>query len=183
MTCIGNSGDINQDLEKLIIDNNIVVTSVLSGNRNFEGRVHQSVKANYLASPPLVILHALAGKVDIDFDKEPIGYDKLNKPVYKKDIWPSKDEINKIIQQTINKYLFEKSYNNIVEGNQFWQKIQVKGGDLYQWDSKSTYIHKPPYFDDFTINLPKLKSIKNARCLLLLGDSITTDHISPAGKI
>jgi aconitate hydratase len=186
MTCIGNSGDLPDNVADIIVKEDLVSVSVLSGNRNFEGRVHNFVKANYLASPPLVVAYALAGKVNVDFDSEPIGYDTINnQPVFLRDIWPNKQEINEVISSNITPKLFEEVYSSITKGTEQWNNLPVKDGELYEWDPNSTYIKKPPFFDDlYQKNLElKFKSIEKARCLLSFGDSITTDHISPAGNI
>lgn len=180
-TCIGNSGPLDEKLEKAIKDNDIIAASVLSGNRNFEARVHGSVKANFLMSPPLVVAFAIAGRVDIDMEKEPVGYDKDNNPVYLKEIWPSSDEIQKAIKQALQPEMFKKRYGHILEDNPVWKEIKTKKEPLFAWDSKSTYIQKPPYFDQFSLAMPAKSALLNMRPLALFGDSITTDHISPAG--
>ncbi|HSW72358.1 MAG TPA: aconitate hydratase AcnA, partial [Chlamydiales bacterium] len=180
-TCIGNSGPLDERIENAIKDHDLISASVLSGNRNFEARIHSSVKANFLMSPPLVVAYALAGRMDIDMEKEPLGLGKDRKPVFLKDIWPSPEEIHKTIEQGIKPEMFKKRYANILEDNPVWKEIKVKKASLYNWDKNSTYIQDPPYFEDFTLELPKRKELNNMRPLALLGDSVTTDHISPAG--
>ncbi len=182
-TCIGNSGPLHPQIEKAIKDNDLIVTAVLSGNRNFEARIHPDVKANYLASPPLVVAYAIAGRTDIDLTKEPIGKDPNGDPVYLRDIWPSGDEIKKIMDKVLYPVMFKEKYSNILEGDQFWKDLESPAGITFNWDPKSTYIRKPPYFERFTVDIVPPSDIKNARVLELLGDSVTTDHISPAGKI
>lgn len=181
-TCIGNSGPLDENIEKVIKDHDLVVASVLSGNRNFEARIHGAVKANFLMSPPLVVAFALAGKIDIDLSKEPLGTGKDGKPVFLKDIWPSSEEIQKAIQQGLKPEMFKKRYTQGLNENPLWKEIQAKKGALYEWDPQSTYIQKPPFFEGFTLELKKRKQeFKEMRALALFGDSITTDHISPAG--
>ncbi|CAA0813970.1 Aconitate hydratase 2- mitochondrial [Striga hermonthica] len=182
-TCIGNSGDLDESVASAIADNDLVAAAVLSGNRNFEGRVHPLTRANYLASPPLVVAYALAGTVDIDFEKEPIGTGKDGKNVYFKDIWPTSAEVAEAVQSSVLPEMFKSTYEAITNGNQFWNHLSVPSSSLYAWDSESTYIHKPPYFSGMTMDPPGPRGVKDAYCLLLFGDSITTDHISPAGSI
>jgi aconitate hydratase len=160
-----------------------VAAAVLSGNRNFEGRVHPMVKANFLASPPLVVAYALAGTVDIDLDKEPLGTDSDGAPVFLRDLWPTQQEISETITLSLDVKMFEERYASVFEGSEMWKEIKVSGGDLYEWDDSSTYIHHPPYFQALTLESPSVSDIKGARLLGLFGDSITTDHISPAGNI
>ena len=182
MTCIGNSGDLSDTVADALTKNDLVGASVLSGNRNFEGRVHNLVRANYLASPPLVVAYALAGNVNIDFDKEPIGKDKEGKDVFLNDIWPTREETSKIIAEVIKPKMFKEVYERISKGTEKWNALTIKESPLFDWDEKSTYIKRPPFFE--AINNKTVKgSIKNARVLLSFGDSITTDHISPAGNI
>jgi aconitate hydratase len=183
MTCIGNSGDIPIELQHVIEKEDIVVSSVLSGNRNFEGRVHPLTKANYLASPPLCVASAIAGSVNIDLEKDPIGKDKNGKNVYMSDIWPSNEQINEVLINSISKEMFLDSYKNIAESNKRWNALPVEKTKTYNWDEKSTYIHNPPFFQNMKKELNPFRPIKKAYCLLNLGNSITTDHISPAGKI
>ncbi|KAK6157275.1 hypothetical protein DH2020_011523 [Rehmannia glutinosa] len=182
-TCIGNSGDLDESVGAAISENDIVAAAVLSGNRNFEGRVHALTRANYLASPPLVVAYALAGTVDIDFDKEPIGVGKDGKDVYFRDIWPSTEEVAEVVQSSVLPDMFKSTYESITEGNPMWNQLSVPNAKLYSWDPNSTYIHEPPYFKNMTMNPPGPHGVKDAYCLLNFGDSITTDHISPAGSI
>jgi len=183
MTCIGNSGEIPAAVQDAIIDHDLVASAVLSGNRNFEGRVHPQTRANYLASPPLVVAYALAGRCDIDFEKEPIGQGSDGKDVFLKDIWPTREEVQKVTNTVIKPEMFKKNYDTILNGSEMWQKLEAPTGKLYTWDEKSTYIHNPPFFQSITADLKPVKSVENANVLLNVGDSITTDHISPAGKI
>ncbi|KAM3348936.1 hypothetical protein ACQJBY_022247 [Aegilops geniculata] len=182
-TCIGNSGDLHKSLSDAIVDNDVVVVAVLSGNRNYEGRVHPLTRANYLASPPLVVAYALAGTVDIDFENEPIGIGKDGKEVYFKDVWPTNEEIEQVIKSNVLPKMFVDTYGSITEGNDAWNNLVVPKETLYPWDPKSTYIHKPAYLENITMTPPGPPSVKDAYCLLSLGDSITTDHISPSGVI
>ncbi len=183
-TCIGNSGPLKPEIEEAIRENDIVVTSVLSGNRNFEGRVHPLTRANYLASPPLVVAYALAGRMDIDLATEPIGQTPEGEDVYLKDIWPTQDEIRQTIQQALKPALFEEEYGNVFTGNEEWNNIPVAEGEIFAWDSSSTYIQEPPFFTSITSgDEPDIEEIHGARVLALLGDTVTTDHISPAGAI
>ncbi len=182
-TCIGNSGPLNDAIGKAIQDNTLSVSAVLSGNRNFEGRVHQDVRMNYLASPPLVVAYALAGSTDIDLTSEPIGKSKDGQDVFLKDIWPSNAEIQAAVAKAVTADLYKASYADVLKGDARWQSIQVAKSETYPWDDKSTYIQNPPYFQGMTMTPPGIPTIKGARCLALLGDSITTDHISPAGDI
>jgi aconitate hydratase len=175
-TCIGNSGPLDNKIEQPIKDHDLITASVLSGNRNFEARIHGSVKANFLMSPPLVVAFAIAGRVDIDLTKEPLGIDSHGKPVFLKDIWPSSTEIHNAIAKAIEPSMFKQRYSHILQDNPVWQKIPPKKGAQYPWDAKSTYIRKPPFFNKQTP-----PNYTNMRPLLLLGDSVTTDHISPAG--
>ncbi len=181
-TCIGNSGPLPPPVEKAVREGDLIVAGVLSGNRNFEGRIHPYVKANFLASPPLVVAYALAGTVDIDLSKEPLGKDRDGKDVYLKDIWPTTEEIAAELDNAIRPELFNKMYGDIFE-SPAWDKIAVTGGELYDWKDESTYIQEPPFFLDMNEEAEPIKSIENARTLIMLGDSITTDHISPAGNI
>ncbi|WP_020470094.1 aconitate hydratase AcnA [Zavarzinella formosa] len=182
-TCIGNSGPLPESVSKQVTDNSLVVASVLSGNRNFEGRVHAEVRANYLASPPLVVAYALAGRVDIDWDVEPVGTTRDGKAVFLKDIWPSQKEVSDTVHQHLRREQFEKIYGKVYEGDEHWQALKVPTGNLYQWEAKSTYIANPPYFKGMAKTPAAVTDITAARVLALLGDSITTDHISPAGNI
>jgi aconitate hydratase len=182
-TCIGNSGPLPTEVSAGIAENDLVVASVLSGNRNFEGRVHSEVKMNYLASPPLVVAYAIAGTVDIDLTQEPLGTGKDGQPVYLRDIWPSNKEISDTILATIGPDMFNKNYADVFKGDTRWNQVQSPEGDLYQWDEASTYIKHPPYFHGMTMDVGSINDIHGARCLGVFGDSITTDHISPAGDI
>ena len=182
-TCIGNSGPLAPEISKTIAEHELVVSSVLSGNRNFEGRVHPEVRANYLASPPLVVAYALAGRIDIEFDKEPIGTGKDGKPVYLKDLWPTQQEVRDVVKKSVTAEAFKRSYGDVFSGDAHWQKLVVPTGDLFAWDAKSTYVKNPPYFDNMPKQPGPISDITGARVLALLGDSITTDHISPAGSI
>ncbi|MFT3895002.1 MAG: aconitate hydratase AcnA [Anaerolineales bacterium] len=182
-TCIGNSGPLPAEVAKAVTGSDLVAAAVLSGNRNFEGRVHPMVKANFLASPPLVVAYALAGTVDIDLDKEPLGTGSDGQPVYLKDLWPTQKEINEVATSSVRADMFKARYADVFSGSDMWKEIKVTGGDLYEWDEHSTYIHHPPYFQELTLNVSSVHDIKAARVLGLFGDSITTDHISPAGNI
>jgi aconitate hydratase len=181
--CIGNSGPLKENISKTINDKHLVAAAVLSGNRNFEGRVHADVRANYLASPPLVVAYALAGTVDIDLQTEPLGTGGDGKPVYLKDVWPSNAEIAAAMAKSIHTHMFKSEYDEVFTGTEAWRTLPVPEGDLYAWDKNSTYVKHPPYFEQMTHEVPALEDIKGARVLALLGDSITTDHISPAGSI
>jgi aconitate hydratase len=182
-TCIGNSGPLPDAISGAIKDNNMVAVAVLSGNRNFEGRIHPLVRANYLASPPLVVAYALAGRMDMDLTSEPLGTDSAGEPVFLKDIWPTPQEIESTVRASVTSEQYRKQYSEVFEGDAHWKSMPVPAGDIYQWDSKSTYIKLPPYFENMPKNAPALADIHAARVLAILGDSITTDHISPAGSI
>ncbi len=182
-TCIGNSGPLPQPVANAITEGNLVAASVLSGNRNFEGRINPLTKASYLASPPLVVAYALAGTVDIDLAHEPLGTDKNGQPVMLKDIWPTQKEVSDLIAGSIKPDMFKKSYGNVFDGNPTWNAIPVAGGELYQWNEASTYIQEPPFFTEMTLDVPSIKPLSNMRVLAIFGDSVTTDHISPAGNI
>jgi aconitate hydratase len=181
-TCIGNSGPLHPKIEEAIKSNNLLVSAVLSGNRNFEGRVHPLVKANYLASPPLVVAYALAGNMNINLSIDPIGYDQNKNPVFLKDIWPTSSEIDLTLKQNLNRAIFEKKYSNLFDGDEAWQKIKVEKSDTYNWNNESTYIRLPSFFDD-SKKKNAVSEIKSAKIIAIFGDSITTDHISPAGNI
>jgi len=182
-TCIGNSGPLSEPVSRAIAENNLVAAAVLSGNRNFEGRINPHVKANFLASPPLVVAYALAGSMDIDLTSEPLGIDKKGKPVYLKDIWPTQQEIALAAAKFVKASVFRRCYKNVDHGNKNWNAIKNSSSDLFNWKGKSTYIQKPPYFEGMRSMIDPLGGIKQARCLAMLGDSITTDHISPASSI
>ena len=180
-SCIGNSGPLSPKISQAVDENNLIVSSVLSGNRNFEARIHPQVKMNFLMSPMLVVAYAIAGRVDIDLTTEPISYDSNQEPVYLKDIWPTDDEINDILSRVLSPDDFAKNYDEIFEGNEIWRNLEVPTGKLYEWDDASTYIKEIPFFHDLPTEAEPLQDIQNARALLVLGDSVTTDHISPAG--
>jgi len=182
-TCIGNSGPLAAEISKTINDNGIIAAAVLSGNRNFEGRVSPDVQANYLASPPLVVAHALAGTVAIDLTSEPLGHDKKGHPVFLKDIWPSQEEISEIIDEYVTKKVFKSRYADVFNGDTHWRKVKAPSGETYKWDMGSTYVQNPPYFAGMKMAPEPVQDIENARILALFGDKITTDHISPAGSI
>jgi aconitate hydratase len=182
-TCIGNSGPLSDPISAAIKENNLVAVAVLSGNRNFEGRIHPLVRANYLASPPLVVAYALAGRMDVDLTTEALGNDKSGKPVFLSDIWPTPQEIETTVRAAVTTSMYQKQYSEVYEGDAHWKGMKVPQGDLYQWDSKSTYIKLPPYFENMPKTPPPLADVHAARLLAILGDSVTTDHISPAGSI
>ena len=182
-TCIGNSGPLRPEITKAVVDEDMLVSSVLSGNRNFEGRIHPLVKANYLASPTLVVAYALAGTVDVDLQKEPLGNDKDGNPVYLKDIWPSIEEVKTTVQQTVTPELFKKEYSNLFDSNETWNAIEVTDNPVYDFDPESTYIQNPSFFEDLSPEPGKVEPLNDLKVLLKLGDSVTTDHISPAGAI
>ncbi|WP_314587337.1 aconitate hydratase AcnA [Paenibacillus terrigena] len=182
-TCIGNSGPLPDEVGQAIADNDMTVAAVLSGNRNFEGRVHAQVKANYLASPPLVVAYALAGTVNIDLANDPIGYDQNDEPVYLKDIWPTSQEIKEAVATALTPQMFRDKYEHVFTQNERWNQIAAPQGELYEWDEKSTYIQNPPFFSNLGTSLNDITDISSANVLALMGDSVTTDHISPAGNI
>ncbi|GJQ26730.1 MAG: aconitate hydratase [Phycisphaerae bacterium] len=182
-TCIGNSGPLPDPVAKAVTEGNLVAAAVLSGNRNFEGRVNPLVKANYLASPPLVVAYAIAGRADINFETEPLGTDAAGKGVYLRDIWPSIEEIREAVETHVTPEMFAKQYANVFNGNEKWNRIPVSGGDLYEWNPESTYIQEPPFFVDLPREAGTIQPIAGARVLMMVGDSVTTDHISPAGSI
>ncbi|HND50775.1 MAG TPA: aconitate hydratase AcnA, partial [Pirellulaceae bacterium] len=182
-TCIGNSGPLPDAVAKAVTDADLVASAVLSGNRNFEGRVNPHVKANYLASPPLVVAYALAGSTDRDLATEPLGVGGDGQPVYLKDVWPTREEINDAIERCVQPEMFERQYAHAFDSNPEWNAIKVTEGDLYQWSEASTYIQEPPFLVNLTRDVPSIQPIKSARVLALLSDSVTTDHISPAGSI
>ncbi len=182
-TCIGNSGPVAAPIAAAIHDGNLVAAAVLSGNRNFEGRINPEVRANYLASPPLVVAYALAGQMDIDMQNEPLGNDRAGEPVYLRDIWPSQHEIEQAVRQSVQSEMFRRQYSEVFQGDERWRDLPVPTGDLYQWDPDSTYVKNPPYFDGMPRVPAAPSDIHGARVLAMLGDSVTTDHISPAGDI
>ena len=183
MTCIGNSGPLPDEVVEAIEKGDLVAVGILSGNRNFEGRVHPNTRANYLASPLLVVAYAVAGTVDIDFVNEPIGIGHNSNLVYLKDIWPSREEIQEVEQKFVIPAMFKEVYSKIQNGNQKWNRLDSKKGLFYKWNQESTYIKRPPFFDRMSSQPDSMQSIEHARALLVLGDSVTTDHISPAGSI
>lgn len=182
-TCIGNSGPLPDEIAEAVREGDLVVASVLSGNRNFEGRINPLVRANYLASPPLVVAYAIAGTVDIDLMNEPLGKDKQGHDVYLRDLWPSLQEIQEVMQANVTREDFIRQYAHVFEGSEQWQKIETASGKLYQWKEESTYIQNPPFFQGMTLEIQPIQPILHARCLVKVGDSVTTDHISPAGAI
>src|SRR5262249_14531133 len=182
-TCIGNSGPLPEDVSYAITEKQLVAVSVLSGNRNFEGRINSEVRANYLMSPPLVVAYALAGRIDLDITQDPLGNGNDGKPVYLRDIWPSQTEVQDAVRQGISTGMFSKNYETIFEGDQEWKELRVPEGETYAWDDGSTYIRRAPYFDDMPALPAAVEEIKGARVLAKLGNSVTTDHISPAGSI
>jgi aconitate hydratase len=182
-TCIGNSGPLDPRIEEVVVGNDIVAASVLSGNRNFEARVHQSIKANFLMSPPLVVAFALAGRVDIDLTSEPLGKDAQDRDVFLRDVWPTLDEINGLMQDAFDPETYKRLYGSFADQNPLWNEIPSSTGKVYEWDTTSTYIQEPPYFEKFSMTPDKIDEIKGARALAIFGDSVTTDHISPAGAI
>jgi aconitate hydratase len=183
MTCIGNSGDLPEALDAAIVSGDLVAAAVLSGNRNFEGRVHPLTRANYLASPPLVVAYALAGRCDIDFEKEPIGKGSDGNDVFLKDIWPKQDQVSAVVQAVVKPELFKQFYSTTLTRNARWNALVAPKGELFTWDDASTYIHLPPFFAGISAEPEPVVDIKDAHCLCLFGDSVTTDHISPAGNI
>ncbi len=182
-TCIGNSGPLPDAISTAVNDHDLAVVSVLSGNRNFEGRINPDVKMNYLASPPLVVAYAIAGSMDADVHSEPLGEDDHGEPVYLKDIWPSSAEIASTIEEAVQSDMFHKSYSEVFDGDERWNGLDVPTGQLFAWDERSTYVRRPPFFDDLPAEPEPLEDIVDARVLAILGDSVTTDHISPAGSI
>ncbi|MFE7761743.1 aconitate hydratase AcnA [Streptomyces sp. NPDC057438] len=182
-TCIGNSGPLPEEVSKAVNDHDLAVTSVLSGNRNFEGRINPDVKMNYLASPPLVVAYALAGSMKVDITRDALGTDQEGKPVYLSDIWPSEAEVNDVVANAIGEDMFNKSYKDVFAGDAQWQALPIPEGNTFEWDAESTYVRKPPYFEGMTMETTPVSDIAGARVLAKLGDSVTTDHISPAGAI
>jgi len=183
MTCIGNSGPLDPFIEESIKKHDLDVMSVLSGNRNFEARIHQEVKGNYLMSPILVVMYAIAGKMNINIETESLGQSKDGNDIFMKDIWPDADQIDKFVQTYVHERFFKDQYAHIFKGDKLWQELTIKESTTFDFNSNSTYIQNPPFFTDFSPSLPAFSDIKNARALLVLGDSVTTDHISPAGAI
>jgi aconitate hydratase len=182
-TCIGNSGPLPEAISAAVDDADLAVVSVLSGNRNFEGRINSDVKMNYLASPPLVVAYALAGTMDIDITTEPLGTDPAGEPVHLHDVWPSPDEIEQVVESAIASEMFTRDYADVFAGDEQWRSLPTPSGDTFEWDPNSTYVRKPPYFDSMPAEPEPVDDISGARVLAMLGDSVTTDHISPAGAI
>ena len=182
-TCIGNSGPLPAQVSRAIAEHELVTCAVLSGNRNFEARIRAEVKANYLASPPLVVAYALAGRMDIDLTSEPLGRGANGEDVYLRDIWPSASEISDTIASCVDRGVYGEAYREIYSGDERWRALPVSRGELFEWDERSTYVRRPPYFDGMSREPGQIADIDGARCLALLGDSVTTDHISTAGSI
>jgi len=182
-TCIGNSGPLPEPISKAVVESDLVVCSVLSGNRNFEARIHPEVKANYLASPMLVVAYALAGRMDVDLIGEPLGQDRDGNDVYLRDLWPTADEIQETITRAVRGEMFSRTYADVFTGDPAWRELPIPEGDLFAWDPASTYVRQPPYFDGMSREPDAIEDVHGARCLVVLGDSVTTDHISPAGSI
>jgi aconitate hydratase len=182
-TCIGNSGPLPEPISEAVAEGDLVVCSVLSGNRNFEARIHPEVKANYLASPPLVVAYALAGRMDIDLVEEPLGQDRDGNDVYLRDLWPTADEVQDMISRAVQGEMFSRTYADVFTGDPAWRELPVPEGDLFAWDPDSTYVRRPPYFDGMSHEPGRVDDFTGARCLVRVSDSVTTDHISPAGAI
>jgi aconitate hydratase len=182
-TCIGNSGPLPEPVARAVEEHELVVASVLSGNRNFEGRIHPQVRASFLASPPLVVAYALAGSVDLNLEEDPLGYDPNGDPVYLADVWPTEEEIQEAIATAVTPEMFREEYATVFTGDERWQNLPVPEGDLYEWDAASTYVQEPPFFTDLSPEPQPVADITGARVLAMVGDSVTTDHISPAGSI
>jgi aconitate hydratase len=182
-TCIGNSGPLPEAISAAIVEGDLVVCSVLSGNRNFEARIHPEVKANYLASPPLVVAYALSGRMDIDLVNEPLGQDENGDDVYLRDLWPSAEEIQETITRAVRGEMFTRTYADVFTGDPAWRELPIPEGNLFDWDPRSTYVRQPPYFEGMSHEPEPVEDFGGARCLVMVGDSVTTDHISPAGAI
>ncbi|HST24675.1 MAG TPA: aconitate hydratase, partial [Gaiellaceae bacterium] len=182
-TCIGNSGPLAEPISKAVADGDLVVCAVLSGNRNFEARIHPEVKANYLGSPPLVVAYALAGRMDLDLETEPLGQDEAGDDVYLADIWPSPEQVQKVIARAVRAEMFTHTYSDVYTGDEHWRALPVPEGDLFAWEADSTYVRQPPYFEGMSREAGTVEDVHGARCLVMVGDSVTTDHISPAGSI
>ena len=182
-TCIGNSGPLPDAVANAVEENDLIVASVLSGNRNFEGRIHPQVRASFLASPPMVVAYALAGSIDTNLNTDPIGYDPMGDPVYLEDIWPTEDEVRRVMAESVAAEMYREEYASVFEGDERWRNLPVPEGDLYDWDAESTYVQDPPYFTDMAPEPAPVSDIQDARVLVMVGDSVTTDHISPAGSI
>lgn len=181
-TCIGNSGPLEEPISKAINDNDLIATSVLSGNRNFEGRISPDVRANYLASPPLVVAYAIAGDMNIDLSRDPLAHTADGKPVYLKDLWPSQKEIAELVEKTVTRASFQEKYADVFKGDDKWQSVETTDSETYDWPATSTYVQNPPYFQDMGAEKGEITNIEGARVLAILGDMVTTDHISPAGS-
>jgi aconitate hydratase len=182
-TCIGNSGPLPEEVSTAVAEGDLAVVSVLSGNRNFEGRIHPEIKLNYLASPPLVIAYALAGTMDLDVEHDPLGTGTDGQPVYLRDVWPTPEEVEQVVGTAISRSMFTRDYADVFAGDERWRSLPTPSGDTFAWDAESTYVRKPPYFDGMTAQPAPVTDLAGARVLALLGDSVTTDHISPAGSI
>jgi aconitate hydratase len=182
-TCIGNSGPLPLEISEAVEEGDLVVCSVLSGNRNFEARIHPEVKANYLASPPLVVAYALTGRIDVDLTTEPIGHDQDGNDVFLRDLWPTPEQVKETIGRAISVEMYERTYADVFTGDEHWAALDVPEGDIFAWDPDSTYVRKPPYFDGMSQEPGTVEDVAGARCLVMVGDSVTTDHISPAGAI
>jgi len=182
-TCIGNSGPLDPAIEAVVNERDVIAASVLSGNRNFEARVHQSIKANFLMSPPLVVAFALAGRIDVDLTTEPLGNGIHGEEVFLRDVWPTLEEINGLMRTAFDPATYQELYGSFAEQNPMWNEIPTTEGNVYQWEPESTYIREPPYFDGFSNALVTASDIRGARAMAIFGDSVTTDHISPAGAI
>jgi aconitate hydratase len=180
-TCIGNAGPLPDPVERAIDEHGLWTTSVLSGNRNFEARIHPKIRANYLASPPLVVAYGLAGRMDVDLERDPLGTDADGEPVYLADLWPDPEAVREAIHDSVSPSMFEEKYASVFEGDERWEALDAPTGDVYEWDDDSTYIREPPFFTDFPLEEPGVEDVEGARCLMLVGDTVTTDHISPAG--
>ncbi|WP_254768621.1 aconitate hydratase AcnA [Salinilacihabitans rarus] len=180
-TCIGNAGPLPEPIEEAIDEHDLWTTSVLSGNRNFEARIHPKIRANYLASPPLVVAYGLAGRMDVDLEAEPLGVNDDGEEIYLEDVWPDAEEVRRTIHDNVSPELFEEKYASVYEGDERWEALDAPTGDVYEWDPESTYIREPPFFQDFPLEEPGVEDVEDARCLMTLGDTVTTDHISPAG--
>jgi aconitate hydratase len=182
-TCIGNSGPLPEPISRAIAEGDLVVCAVLSGNRNFEARIHSEVKANYLASPPLVVAYAIAGRMDVDLTLEPLGQGRDGRDVFLRDIWPGAAEVAETVERVVRGDMFRRTYADVFAGDEHWRALPVPAGDRFAWDPRSTYVRRPPYFDGMAREAGTISGVVGARCLVLLGDSVTTDHISPAGAI
>ena len=182
-TCIGNSGPLDAGIEGAVTENDLIAAAVLSGNRNFEARIHQNIKANFLMSPPLVVAFALAGRADVDMTSDPLGTGTDGRPVFLRDIWPSSADVDRALLEAVDAATYRRLYADLAEANPLWKEIPSGRGTVYEWDRNSTYIQEPPFFEDFRLEPPPLSEVRGARALAIFGDSVTTDHISPAGAI